>query len=95
MGSHLVGQELGANNIWADEFSHIDHKLTAGVNEVDWLKDFEQDKKEQETVNQEFNTQFWDRLHNEWKKISEEQDSQHPWLSEFTEYYDPYKVGAV
>lgn len=81
-----------AGNIWADQFSYLDHKLTAGVNEVDWLKEFEQDKKAQEQKNEEFNTQFWDRLHNEWKKISEEQDSQHPWLSDFTEYYDPYKV---
>lgn len=94
LGSHSTGQELGANNIWADQLNYLDHKVTAAVNEeeADWMKDFEQDKKEQETANQEFNTQFWDRLHNEWKKISEEQENQHPWLSEFTEFYDPYKV---
>lgn len=32
-------------SVWADEFSYIDHKLTAGVNEVDWLKEFEESKK--------------------------------------------------
>lgn len=88
------GRELGTNNIWADEFSYLDHKMTAGVNEVDWLKDFEKDKEVQAETNQQFNNQFWDRLHSEWMKISEEQDNQHPWLSEFTEYYDPYKVSS-
>lgn len=39
-----------------------------------------------------YNSQFWNRLQNEWKKISEEDDQAHPWLSEFNDYYDPYKV---
>lgn len=38
-----------------------------------------------------YNTQFWNRLQDEWKKMSSE-DANHPWLSEFTDYYDPYKV---
>lgn len=42
-----------------------------------------------------YNSQFWSRLQNEWKKISEEDDQAHPWLSEFSEYYDPYKVGKT
>lgn len=42
--------------------------------------------------NEEFNKQFWDRLQDEWKKISDRLDEQSPWLSEFSEYYDPYKV---
>lgn len=37
-----------------------------------------------------FNSQFWDRLQDEWKKVSES-DSDHPWISEFNDYYDPYK----
>lgn len=40
-----------------------------------------------------YNKQFWDRLQNEWKRISDENGpSQHPWLSEYSDYYDPYKV---
>lgn len=39
-----------------------------------------------------YNTQFWNRLQNEWKKISDEDDQAHPWLSELSDYYDPYKV---
>lgn len=40
-----------------------------------------------------YNSQFWDRLQNEWKQISD--DKEHPWLTEFSEYYDPYKVIAI
>lgn len=42
--------------------------------------------------NEEFNKQFWNRLQDEWKKISDRMDDQSPWLAEFSEYYDPYKV---
>lgn len=41
-----------------------------------------------------YNSQFWNRLQDEWKKIAEDTD-RHPWLSEFTEYYDPYKVKSI
>lgn len=41
-----------------------------------------------------YNTQFWNRLQDEWKKMSSE-DSGHPWLSEFTDYYEPYKVFEI
>lgn len=45
--------------------------------------------------NEEFNKQFWNRLQDEWKKISDGMDEQSPWLSEFSEYYDPYKVSIL
>lgn len=39
-----------------------------------------------------YNTQFWNRLQEEWKKISENDETgEHPWLSEFSDYYEPYK----
>lgn len=41
---------------------------------------------------QDYNSQFWNRLQNEWKKISDDEDTAHPWLSDLTEFYDPYKV---
>lgn len=44
--------------------------------------------------NEKYNEQFWNRLQEEWKKISEENDEAHPWLSEFTNFYDPYKEYA-
>lgn len=45
-----------------------------------------------DTSNEEFNKQFWNRLQDEWKKISDGLDEQSPWLAEFSEYYDPYTV---
>lgn len=104
----------GHSSVWADEFSYIDHKLTAGVNEVDWLKEFEESKKvESKSINympkrkrislqcglhiadqktETENADFWNRLScNCWNKISEKQEFEHPWLSEYTEI-DPYKV---
>lgn len=45
--------------------------------------------------NEEFNKQFWNRLQDEWKKMSDGLDEQSPWLAEFSEYYDPYKVMAL
>lgn len=41
------GQVKNNMSIWADEFSFLDHKLTAGVNEVDWVKDFAESKETQ------------------------------------------------
>lgn len=40
-----------------------------------------------------YNRKFWDQLQDEWKRISES-DSDHPWISEFNDYYDPYKEYA-
>lgn len=39
-----------------------------------------------------YNTQFWNRLQDEWKNIPSENDHTHPWTSEFNEFLDPYKV---
>lgn len=38
-----------------------------------------------------YNDQFWNNLQDEWKKISEGNETDHPWLSDFSDYYDPYK----
>lgn len=40
----------------------------------------------------DYNQKFWENLQDEWKKLSKDNNSDHPWLSEFTDYYDPYKV---
>lgn len=39
-----------------------------------------------------YNTQFWNRLQDEWKNMSKEGEQQHPWMSDFNDYHDPYKV---
>lgn len=56
-----------------------------------WLEEFENNKMDEAARSEEYNQKFWDKLQDEWKKISEDNDAEHPWLSEFTDYYDPYK----
>lgn len=56
----------------------------------DWAETFQETKKAEEEFNEQYNKEFWDRLQTEWMKLSEE-NTQHPWLNEFSDYYDPYK----
>jgi hypothetical protein len=40
-----------------------------------------------------FGSQFWTKLQDEWEKLAKDGDlGEHPWISEFSEYYDPFKV---
>lgn len=55
----------------------------------DWVNDFQVNKEEGERTASNYNEKFWQRLQDEWQKLSE--DTEHPWLSEFNESYDPYK----
>ncbi|GAB0090353.1 peroxisomal targeting signal 1 receptor [Sergentomyia squamirostris] len=57
----------------------------------DWVKDYAENMKAEADKKDEYNQQFWNRLQNEWKKIAEEHDEHHPWLTEFQDFYDPYK----
>ncbi|XP_055311031.1 peroxisomal targeting signal 1 receptor isoform X2 [Sitodiplosis mosellana] len=65
--------------------------VTTSEQDSDWVRDFAEHKAKQDVDNEEFNKQFWNRLQDEWKKISDRLDDQSPWLSEFNEYYNPYK----
>lgn len=39
-----------------------------------------------------FGSQFWTKLQDEWEKLAKDGDlGEHPWISEFSEYYDPFK----
>lgn len=89
------GQVSG--NVWANEFDQLaagsskagTAKEEPGIAE-DWAKAFEDSKKGNQEATENYNKQFWERLQDEWRSISEN-ESQHPWLSEFSEFYDPYK----
>lgn len=91
------GQVSG--NVWANEFDQLvagSSKTAAaaakdepGIAE-DWAKAFEDNKKNAQEAADNYNKQFWERLQDEWRSISEN-DSQHPWLTDFSEFYDPYK----
>lgn len=58
--------------------------------EEDWAEAFQETKKAEEEFNDQYNKEFWDKLQDEWKKLSEE-NTEHPWLNEYSDYYDPYK----
>lgn len=40
----------------------------------------------------EYNSEFWHKLQDEWKALAEQDSADHPWISDFNEYYDSYKV---
>ncbi|XP_059613639.1 peroxisomal targeting signal 1 receptor [Phlebotomus argentipes] len=63
----------------------------AEASATDWAKDYAEKMKEEADKKDEYNQQFWNRLQDEWRKIAEENDEHHPWLTEFQDFYDPYK----
>lgn len=81
-------QQLTANDFFKDlEVKTADKTQKVGD---EWANAFEENKKAEEEFNDQYNKEFWDRLQDEWKKLSEE-NQEHPWLNDFSEYYDPYK----
>lgn len=54
-----------------------------------WANDYQIHNKNNEQVAANYNEKFWQRLQDEWAKLSEESD--HPWLSEYDENFNPYK----
>lgn len=76
-----------------DFFKEVEaQKKVSPVNELgeDWAKSFEETKKAEEEFNEQYNKEFWNKLADEWKKLSED-SSGHPWLNELSDYYDPFK----
>ncbi|XP_029735725.2 peroxisomal targeting signal 1 receptor [Aedes albopictus] len=87
---------VSGGNVWASQFDQLAAgpskaatKEETGIAE-DWAKAFEEGKKGDQEATDNYNKQFWERLQDEWRSLSEN-DNQHPWLSEFSEFYDPYK----
>uniref|UniRef100_A0A1B0D499 Uncharacterized protein n=1 Tax=Phlebotomus papatasi TaxID=29031 RepID=A0A1B0D499_PHLPP len=73
----------------AEDFQHPDDPQATASG--DWVKDYADKMKEEADKKDEYNQQFWNRLQDEWRKIAEENDEHHPWLTEFQDFYDPYK----
>lgn len=84
----FAGQST-ANDFFKD--IETERTTTAKKVEEDWAEAFQETKKADEEFNDQYNKEFWDRLQDEWKKLSEDNTQEHPWLNEFSEYYDPYK----
>jgi peroxin-5 len=99
-GSNFVGQNemffnsqqtSSANDFFKEIEAEAVTAKTMKEDEEDWSKSFEESKKAEEEFNDQYNKEFWDRLSEEWKKLSEENSKEHPWLHDFSDYYDPYK----
>lgn len=80
---------------WTKDFFEKEEeaeKVTHHDDVDEWVKAFEAGKDADERASGLYNRQFWEKLQDEWRRISEEQDSEaHPWLSDFSEIYDPFK----
>lgn len=91
-GEKFFNDQQTANDFFRDieAKTAIDKQSTVKEGE-EWAEAFEENKKVEEEFSEQYNKEFWDRLQDEWKKLSEENNQDHPWLNDFTEYYDPYK----
>ncbi|XP_023248143.1 peroxisomal targeting signal 1 receptor [Copidosoma floridanum] len=56
-----------------------------------WVDEFSQDGRSQDF--KKYEDEFWNQLQGEWEKISKTENlsSNHPWISEYENFYDPFK----
>ncbi|GLV46340.1 Peroxin 5 [Carabus blaptoides fortunei] len=70
---------------WAQEFSGNNN--SEEVLSEKWSNEYNE-----VTDNKNANGDIWSKFHEEWKKLSDEDTTNaQPWLSEYSELYDPYK----
>lgn len=76
---------------WTKDFFDAEEKV--GTDDIDeWVKAFEHGKDADEQAAGMYNREFWEKLQDEWKKLSEEsEETRHSWLGDFSDIYDPYK----
>ncbi|XP_053675253.1 peroxisomal targeting signal 1 receptor [Anopheles nili] len=74
----------------AEGKQHEQDEARGGDQEEDWAKAFETKSKEQDQASDDYNKQFWERLQDEWRTLSDS-EGKHPWLSEFNDFYDPFR----
>jgi len=93
-------------NIWTSEFSTLQKSNVESRDEAaSWSEQFQENygsglsssATETSTSEQDddssFGSQFWAKLQDEWEKLAKGGElGDHPWISEFSEYYDPFKV---
>uniref|UniRef100_A0A182WB88 Peroxisomal targeting signal 1 receptor n=1 Tax=Anopheles minimus TaxID=112268 RepID=A0A182WB88_9DIPT len=92
-----------SHSVWENRFDELEASSSKGKvqqqeqkpdetqkQEDDWAKAFMDDKQEQDEASENYNKQFWERLQDEWRTLSEG-EGKHPWLSEFNDFYDPFK----
>ncbi|XP_037810567.1 peroxisomal targeting signal 1 receptor [Lucilia sericata] len=92
--SAMMDQQMstGLTDKFFEEASAIEkseQQLPEALQGEDWVNDYQTSNESNEQAAANYNEKFWQRLQDEWAKLSEESD--HPWLSEYDENYDPYK----
>ncbi|PSN32452.1 Peroxisomal targeting signal 1 receptor [Blattella germanica] len=85
-------------NVWASEFATIPKSELESTGETSWADQFKESlntgllSSATGTEQEEDNTySFWSKFQEEWQKLAKDDTGAHPWLSEFSEYYDPFK----
>uniref|UniRef100_A0A182K4B7 Peroxisomal targeting signal 1 receptor n=1 Tax=Anopheles christyi TaxID=43041 RepID=A0A182K4B7_9DIPT len=102
-GNIRINDGQVSSSVWENRFDELEASSSKGKAEQqeqkpeeaqkledDWAKAFEADKQEQDEASDNYNKQFWERLQDEWRTLSEG-EGKHPWLSEFNDFYDPFK----
>jgi len=94
-------------NIWTSEFSTLQNSNLESRDEASsWTEQFQENygsglsssatetsTSEQDDDSSFGGSQFWAKLQDEWEKLAKGGElGDHPWISEFSEYYDPFKV---
>lgn len=93
-------------NIWPSEFAALQKSNLETKDEAaSWAEEFQGNSSSElsstatETSASEqdddssLSSQFWAKLQDEWEKLAKDGElGDHPWISEFSEYYDPFKV---
>lgn len=77
------------SSVGESELGAVGGETTSTMEE--WLNDFQTSKKEHEKATDDYNSKFLQRLQEEWQKLSDDSGAEHPWLSDYTDMYDPYK----
>ncbi|XP_040175634.1 peroxisomal targeting signal 1 receptor [Anopheles arabiensis] len=103
-GNVLINDGQVSSSVWENRFDELEASSSKGKQEQqeqkvqeqaqkpeeDWAKAFEAEKQEQDEASDSYNKQFWERLQDEWRTLAEG-EGKHPWLSEFNDFYDPFK----
>jgi hypothetical protein len=96
-------------NAWASEFESIPKSDPEVKDEAEsWVEQFQEicspelsNSATETSVSEQdddgsFGSQFWTKLQDEWEKLAKDGElGDHPWISEFSDYYDPFKVNDV
>ncbi|KAJ9591162.1 hypothetical protein L9F63_002317, partial [Diploptera punctata] len=81
--------------IWATDFESGPSEEVLKTDESTlWTKEFEKSTSASSNKQDEensINNDFWSKLQDEWQKLAKDDGAAHSWLTEFSDYSDPFK----